>query len=218
MVRHLKTPLIRSGGFSNPSDLTIDELPNFLRVVNWNRGAYGVIALNLSLDNQRIASGSFNLVGTLFPTKIFNAANFWPTVSPISLSISLPDLSIFKFPDSKLVSSYLASSLITHSFTQNRVVLLPESYPNLGISAFCLRAYVDPSTDAFVKIVITLTPSDKARLLEQFPFHDDPRFLGINCAAMKFLWVPHTLPLPSIAFGVLHHGLEKTFRILILIF
>ena len=206
MGRHRKTPLIRSGGFSNPTDLSLIELraisisstndiPNFLRVVNWNRGAYGVISLNLSPDNLRVSSGSFNLVGSLFASKIFNAANFWPTLTPISLSINLPDLSLFKFPDGKLVSSYLSSSLISHSFTQNGAVLSPDSYPNHGISAFCLRAFVYPSTDAFVKIILTLIPSEEARLLEQFPFHDDPRFPGIKLCSYELpLGPPHSAP------------------------
>ena len=197
MVRTRKTPLIRSIGFNNPSDLTIPELraisiqssndlPAFLTNVGWNQGAYGVFTLTLSPDNQRVLNGSFNLIGSLFINRTYNAALFWPTPSPISLTLSLPNLNIFTFPNSSLVSNYVPSSALTHSFSQNNTVLAAADLTNLGITPFCLRAHIYPSTDAFVKIVLTISPSDEARLQNLFPFHDDHRFPAIKLGTFEF--------------------------------
>ena len=77
MVRPRKTPLVRSIGFNNPSDLSISELgalsiastndlPGFLAAIGWNQGAFGIFTLSLSPDNQRVLNGNLNLVGSLF--------------------------------------------------------------------------------------------------------------------------------------------------------
>jgi len=197
MVRPRKTPLVRSIGFNNPSDLSISELgalsiastndlPGFLAAIGWNQGAFGIFTLSLSTDNQRVLNGNLNLVGSLFNSRTFNAALFWPTSSPVSLAINLPDLSLFRFPNSSLVSNYVPSSAFTHSFSQNNSVLAGADLTNLGITPFCLRAHVYPTSDAFVKIVLTLTPSDEARLQNLYPFHDDHRFPAIKLGTFEF--------------------------------
>ena len=197
MVRPRKTPLIRSTGFDNPSDLTlaelralslnaVNDLPGFLAGVGWNLGAYGAFTLSLSPDNQRVLNGAFNLIGSLFNNRNYNAALYWPTTTPVTLSLSLPDLSIFHFPNSSLVSNYVPSSALTHSFNQNNVPLPASSLVNLGITPFCIRAHIYPTTDSFVKIILSLSPSDETRLQSLFPFHDDPRFPAIKLGTFEF--------------------------------
>ena len=169
-------PLIRSDYFTEESDLTVDELraisistladiPTFLTAVNWNGGAYAVIALRLSPDNQRVLSGTCALVGNLFADKVINCNLFWQPVIATKLTLSIPSLNIFNFPDGKLVSDYLPSSAFPHEFSHNDAVITEDDYPATGISSFVLRAFVSPSTDAFVKIIILLYPCSEETLL-----------------------------------------------------
>ena len=192
-----KAPVIRSDDFSNPSDLSISELraisidaisdlPFLLQQVNWNKGAYSVFCLVLSPDNQRVLNGSVNLIGSLFKNKSYNAALFWPTSSPTNLTLSLKDLSIFQFPNGSLTSNYVPCSAFQHSFLQNGAPVAAADLTNLGITPFCLRAHLYPTTDTFMKMIISLTPSDEARLQSVYTFHDDPRFPAIKLGSFEF--------------------------------
>ena len=190
-------PLIRSDYFTEESDLTVDELraisistladiPTFLTAVNWNGGAYAVIALRLSPDNQRVLSGTCALVGNLFTGKVINCNLFWQPVIATKLTLSIPSLNIFNFPDGKLVSDYLPSSAFPHEFSHNDAVITEDDYPATGISSFVLRAFVSPSTDAFVKIIILLYPCSEETLLSLYPLYKDPRFPGLKLCSFDF--------------------------------
>ena len=190
-------PLIRSDYFTEESDLTIDELraisissladiPTFLTAVNWNGGAYAVLALTLSPDNQRILSGTCALVGSLFSDKVINCNLFWQPSIATKLTLSIPSLSIFNFPDGKLVSDYLPASAIPHDFSHDDVIIPEDDYPETGISTFLLRAFVYPSTDLFVKIIILLYPCSEVTLQSLYPLYKDPRFPGLKLCSFDF--------------------------------
>ncbi len=190
-------PLIRSDLFSVPSDLSIDELralsissnadlPTFLTAVHWNGGAYATFPLTLSPDNQRVLSGSCVLLGELFSDKSFNCNLFWNPPQPTKLILSIPDLSVFNFPDGKLVSNYLPSSAIPHSFSQSASVLSQDQLTNKGVSPFTLRAFLHPISDEFIKIIILLYPCYEDTLLQLYPLYKDPRFPGLKLCSFDF--------------------------------
>ena len=168
-------PLIRIDHFSDLSDLTVDELraisitsltdlPTFLTPVSWNGGAYAVLVLTLSPDNQRVLSGTCALVGNLFTDKIVNCNLFWQPTETTKLTLSLPSLSVFNFPAGNLVSDYLPSSAIPHEFSLANTIIPDAELPANGLSSFVLRAFVSPCTDSFVKIIILLYPCSEATL------------------------------------------------------
>ena len=190
-------PLIRSDYFTEESDLTVDELrsisvtslsdiPTFLTAVNWNGGAYAILALTLSPDNQRILSGTCALVGNLFSEKVINCNLFWQPSIATKLTLSIPSLSIFNFPDGKLVSDYLPASMLPHHFSHDDAVIPVEDYPAAGISTFLLRAFIYPSTDAFVKIILLIYPCSEDTLQSLYPLYKDTRFPGLKLCSYDF--------------------------------
>ena len=79
MSRRKKESNIESTtGFSNPSDLSLEELESIsinsletindslLSNLNWNQGAIGFVCLTLSADNQNVASSNLVLLGILW--------------------------------------------------------------------------------------------------------------------------------------------------------
>ena len=190
-------PLIRSDFFSTPSDLSIDELralsissnadlPTFLTSIHWNGGAYASFPLVLSPDNQRVISGSCVLLGELFTDKSYNCSLFWNPPNPTKLNLSIPDLGIFNFPDGKLVSDYVPSSSIPHSFTQDHLTLDSDQLANNGVSPFVLRAFLHPITDDFIKIIVLLYPCNEVTLLQLYPLYKDSRFPGLKLCSFDF--------------------------------
>ena len=190
-------PLIRSDHFSDPSDLTVDELralsitsltdlPTFLTPVSWNGGAYAVLVLTLSPDNQRVLLGTCALVGNLFSDKIVNCNLFWQPTEATKLTLSLPSLSVFNFPAGKLVSDYLPSSAIPHEFSLANTIIPDAELPANGLSSFVLRAFVSPCTDSFVKFIILLYPCSEATLQAIYPLYKDPRFPGLKLCSFDF--------------------------------
>ena len=202
MARRKKLSTIKStSGFSNPTNLTLEELSQItitstedisttlLPNINWNEGAIGTLCLSLSSDNQNVAAGNLVLLGSLFNSKTFNAGNFWTCSQPTSLTLSLPNLSIFTFPDGSLTSDYAPSSDFNYSFSQNNSTLQPTDLIASNITDFCLRAFVYPTSDSFARILILLYPSAEDSLAT-FPLYLDPRFPGIKLCDYEFPLAP----------------------------
>ena len=206
-----KTPgvsTIRSvSGFSNPIDLTVEEVHSItittpedvndvlLPRANWNEGALGVICLNLSPDNLRVANATLLLQGTLIANKIINVSTFWDEAPGVSLSITLDDLTIFNFPDGSLVSEYVASDEFENTFTLDNNILAADELEDAGVSNFCLRSHVYPSTADHAKMVITLYPMPFAKLALN-PLHMDTRFPGMSFATKEFQLGPSPILSP----------------------
>jgi len=202
-----RTVIRSTSGFSDPADLslrvlrqlTIDSVKDFdttlLSAVNWNRKALGCLSVSLSADNLRVEGASFHLLGSLWDNKSFHAASFWTTVNPTQLIISLPDLSLFKFPPGSLCSDYLASEDIEFYFTQNGQLVPPNLYLSTGLSAFCLRLFVYPTSDSYAKVSILIYPFPLTNLAS-YPLYLDPNFPGLKLADYEFPLAPPSLLSP----------------------
>ena len=135
------------------------DLPTFLTAIHWNGGTYASFSLVLSPDNQQVLSGSCVLLRELFTDKSFNCSLFWNPPKPTKLNLSILDLSVFNFPDGKLVSDYVSSSSLPHSFTQDLVTLSLDQLANNDVSSFVIIAFLHPISDNFIKIIVLLYPS-----------------------------------------------------------
>ena len=202
MGRRKKESTIKStSGFSNPSDLSLEELisisltslqtinESFLSNLNWNQGALGIICLSLSADNQNVASGNLVLLGNLFDSKTVNANHFWTCSSPTTLTIKLPDLTIFSFPDGSLVSNYVQSSDFSYHFTRNSSIIQQTDLISESLSDFCLRAFIYPTSDSYARILVLLYPATEDSLAN-FPLYADSRFPGIKFCDYEFPLAP----------------------------
>jgi len=199
--RKKETNIKSSTGFSNPTDLSLEELESIsitslesikdslLSNLNWNQGAIGLVCLTLSADNQNVASGNLVLLGILFNTKTINANHFWICNSPTSLTISIPDLSVFSFPDGTMVSNYVPSSAFSFHFSRNNSIIQPSDLSSAELSDFCLRAFVYPTSDSYARILILLYPASEDSLAS-FPLYSDHRFPGIKLCDYEFPLAP----------------------------
>ncbi|XP_023344977.1 uncharacterized protein LOC111714160 [Eurytemora carolleeae] len=200
--------VIRSNtGFSDPADLSlrvlkdlsVDTVDDFgsvlLSSVNWNKKTLGCLSVSLSADNLRVDEASFHLLGSLWDNKSFHAASFWTTVNPTQLTLSIPDLSIFTFPPGTLCSSYLSSDDCQFSFSQNGQVVPPNLYQATGLSAFCLRLFVYPTSDSYAKVIILIYPFPLT-VLASNPLYLDQNFPGLKLADYEFSLAPPALLSP----------------------
>ena len=199
--RKKETNIESSTGFSNPSDLSLEELESIsitsletindslLSNLNWNQGAIELVCLTLSADDQNVASGNLVLLGILFNTKTINANHFWICSSPTSLTISIPDLSVFSFPDGTMVSNYVPSSAFSFHFTRNNSLIQPSDLSSAELSDFCLRAFVYPTSDSYARILILLNPASEDSLAS-FPLYSDHGFPGIKLCDYEFPLTP----------------------------
>ena len=197
--RPAQVPTITGQGFENPRDPTPDELnavviPSYERATDedqalvgagWNGGLYGTICLTLANDNKTVDSGCFWLVGKVFRANWFSVqgAKFWQAADETRLELSLPDATIFKFPDS-LASEWLDSSELTHRFVDKEgKVLADETLAELEIRGFAIRAFVIPTRENYAKISIGLVPLPKDALFEQHPLAENPLFPCISVSS-----------------------------------
>lgn len=187
-----KPKTIKSNLFAGSSPLTVDDL-SLLQVdsfgpqaavllddLNWSQEVIAITGLKLAPDNRRILSSSVFLLGSLFEDKSVNAANFWNLESAISLILSIPDSSIFSFPNGSLCSEFLDSSSFKFSFKQGETTLSKEDQAAAGIHGFSLRAHLMPISATFTRIWITLVPISLASLIADHPLATNPAFPSIK--------------------------------------
>ena len=203
-----RTVIRSSTGFTDPTDLSLqtwrnlsvnsvsDFDPILFSGINWNKKAIGCLSVNLSADNLRVDKATFHLLGSLWSKKSFHTAAFWTTLNPTILTLSLPDLSVFSFPSGSLCSAYLNSSDLQFSFLQNEQDIPPNLYQSTGLSAFCLRAFVHPTSDSYAKLTILLYPFPLSTLAADNPLYLDPNFPGLKLADYEVPLAPPSLLSP----------------------
>ena len=196
--RPTSVPSIRSpSGFDDPINLSLEDIKS-LSITNpddiddillpraaWNGGALGVFCLSLTPDNERILNASMLLQGSLLEAKTLNVTSLWANTEDVSLSITLDDLTFLSFPPGSLVSDYLPSTEFERTFTKSGIVLDPNQLTDAGVSEFCIRGHVYPSTDTFAKIVLTIYPMNITDLMKN-PLHSDHRFPGMSIETLEF--------------------------------
>ena len=132
----------------------------------------------------------------LWSKKSFHTAAFWTTLNPTILTLSLPDLSVFSFPPGSLCSAYLNSSDLQFSFSQNEQDIPPNLYQSTGLSTFCLRSFVHPTSDSYAKLSIILYPFPLSTLAADNPLYLDPNFPGLKLADYEVPLAPPSLLSP----------------------
>ena len=202
-----RTVIRSAAGFSDPTDLSISVLRELsvnsvhdfdtvlLSGVNWNKKTLGCLSVTLSADNLRVDEASFHLLGSLWDQKSFHAASLWTTVDPTQLTLSIPDLSVFIFPPGSLCSSYLSSEDCQYDFSQNGQQIPPNLYQTTGLSSFCLRAYVHPTSDCYAKVQFLIYPFPLS-VLASNPLYLDENFPGLKLADYEFPLAPPALLSP----------------------
>ena len=64
--------------------------------------------------------------------------------TPTTFTLSIPDASVFSFPNGSLCSEFLDSSTFKFSFKQEETVLSAEAQAAAGIHGFLVRALLTP--------------------------------------------------------------------------
>ena len=186
-------PSIVGHGFKNPRDPTAEEyksciVPSFERATEtalqnagWNGGLYGTVGLQLANDNRSVLFGHFRLYRRVFHNALFttSAAKFWSGMDEIKLELDLADASIFSFTDT-LVSNLVDSSNIAHRFLRGDIALGEDELEDLGVTGFCLRAFVNPTRETYAKIAIGLLPFPLADLLDDHPLANNILYPAIS--------------------------------------
>ena len=178
-LRRRPVPTISGDGFRGSTSLTLiqlrglevnsvaDTAQTILSKTNWDGGVIATLSINLSNDNLRVHSASFNLLGRLYPdSKSFPAHKFFKIDdSSITLSIKIDDSSYFSFKEG-LTSELVDGANIEHSFKRNGEDIEDEELEELGISGFCLRMFCMPSAQDWIKFNLTLIPRPLADIQE----------------------------------------------------
>ena len=186
------TTTIKSPLFSGSEPLTSDDYDklsvagfgppaeSLLSNLNWSKQVFCMTGLKLAPDNFRITGSAIFLLGSLFKEKQITVTNYWAFTAPTILTLSVPDTSIFSFPNGSLVSEYLDSTALQFSFSQQGSLLPPETLSTAGLVGFALRAHLMPISAAFIRLWITLAPLPKATLLDSYPLASNPTFPGLK--------------------------------------
>ena len=148
--------------------------------LNWSRGVFALSGLKLAPDNLRVLSSSMFLLGSVFSHKKLNASNFWNFAAPTTLTLSIPDASVFQFLNGNLFSEYLDASTFTYSFSQARTPVSAPLLSDAGFFGFTLRAHLMPISATYTKLWISLTPFPLDTLLSDHPLASSPTFPGLK--------------------------------------
>lgn len=200
--RRKPLPTISSStGFEASSDLSAEDFKSLtiscksqipqllLGRSNWNGGAIGVVYLNLSPDNNRVGAAGICLFGSLLQDKQINVSSYWSAATATSLTINIPNLSVFSFPENTLVSDYVSSSNIGFQFKNGDQPLATDQLQDAGVSEFCLRAYVYPTSASYARVQMVLFPSSELDLAVN-PLYLDERFPGMQLSTFEFPFGP----------------------------
>ena len=159
-----------------------------LKERGWENLAAGFLGFSLLGDNKRISTGNLYLCGSIFPTNktccSFTAKRLWPDIEDnIKLNFGFENLALFQLREN-LVSDYIDGSNFTHSVvstTQDAVKLLsPAEAAEAGLGNFCVRAFVHPISESYLKLVVLIFPQSKDDLLDLFPLAINKGFPGMS--------------------------------------
>ena len=199
-------PPIYGDGFKGKEELNLDDIKkcavegfskdNLKHLTpDWSGEVAGVVGLSLSNDNKRVTEGRFYLIGNLCTDKRSHANKFWNISEPLTLTVTIPDCSIFKFSSGGLVSELLDGGTIKHSFYKGEDLVPAESLPD-NILGFTLRAHIIPTTSNWAKLYIILFPLPIDLLKSTHPLCANPMFPGILVFSGEFPLIPSSSALP----------------------
>jgi len=134
------------------------------------------IVLALSSDNEKIRGGQFITRGvTKFKELKFSANFIWENSPPnVILSVNIPTLNVFSFEEGGLVSDFVPSANIVHSFHKTGCgsLVLAEERNELGIGDFSARMICQVSSTSdgrkgvIIKFAILLFPAAAEELAD----------------------------------------------------
>ena len=204
-------PAISGEGFKGKRDLGLDDLraiavegfnKDALKTLtpNWSGEVAGTVGLTLSNENRRVLDGRFILLGALCTDKRVNATKYWSNMDAaggsaqsqpeaLSFSFSIPDCTVFKFPNGGLVSEYVDGDAIPHKFLKGDMQVPEEELPDSYLG-FSIRAFVVPTREAYARISVLLFPLPKDMLGSTHPLSENPCFPGITLFAGEFPLLP----------------------------
>jgi hypothetical protein len=205
--------LFSGDGEPNPSDLGSAEVGNFHSDIDnrlrdnfkWKGKLAGVIGLTLSPDNTKILNGVFFTRGVTNIKEIrIPCSSIWAGCnSDVFLALNFPCADIFRFNDGGLISNYVSSTQIVHSFhSPDGTVVLADRRAELNITDFTARMMCDLSNTSdgrrgiILKFQILIFPATYLAMFE----NPDARFggfPGIKVAEGNF----PLLPRPSTPWG-----------------
>ena len=171
---------------------TISEAFDLI-VSNWRGKLIGFIALILKPDNSGLADVQLVLKGDMFADnhKLLGASKFFEFNAPLQLVIESMDCANLVFNNS-LVSDYLDSSQLKFHFKKDRTSPALTAIEALaaGFRGFSVRAYLQPTAEARLKISVSLYPSSLVELQESHPLVGSPYFPGISLGFITFPFPP----------------------------
>ena len=195
----------------NPSDLEKISVPGFrkaagqvLESFGWIGLAAVTVGLSFAGNNKRVLETNFFLHRKLFEDKTqcwsARAARFWPdTPETYELRIPFDDLGAFRF-DGDLCSGLVLSQAISFKIfnTEENTEVPLEAFRDDGGGDFVLRAFVHMKTTIWCKVIMSLIPWDKDRLLETYSYATDRRFPCLRVTSFEAAILPNS----SKAFGL----------------
>lgn len=155
----------------------------------WNGGIIGLAGISLSSDNRVIENADFLLQGAILEDddrQKVSANKFWTLPTKTSLVFRDLDASAFVF-EQNLVSNYVSHTALEYDFLdKDGTPLSPESLEAVGISGFCIRAFVVPFQANWANLHVLLYPWELDKLREDYPLYSDPKFPGVQAFKLKF--------------------------------
>ena len=190
----------------NPTDLGSAEVPNFHSDIDnrlrenfkWKGKIAGTIGLTLSPDNTKVVNGVFLTRGAtgLKETRI-PCSSIWPNCNTDTfLALSFPFAEAFRFTDGGLISNYVSSTQLVHSFhSPDGSVVLADRRTELNITDFTARMICELSNTSdgrrgiIIKFQILIFPGTYLEIFEN-PDARFGAFPGIRVAEGNFPLLP----------------------------
>jgi hypothetical protein len=187
-------------------DIVNCEVGNFreaaddvLRKFGWNGKAAGCVGLSLSPDNLRVTGGTFFIRGSSEDKEVkFPCNKIWPDADlSCTVTIRLPSLESFFFPDGGLWSDYLPGEEVVHYFHKIEdggppAPLLSADLREWQIGKFCIRLICSIATTSTVKkgvifkYVVVLHPGSREEILAVSDLAQQPGWPGIKLGDGEF--------------------------------
>ena len=198
--------LFSGSGEPNPTDLGNAEISNFHTSVDgrlreqfkWKGKLAGAVGLVLSPDNTKVINGVFLLRGSTGFKEIRLPCNrIWHgCTGDVTLAINMPSADLFRFDDGGLISNYVSSASISHSFhNADGTMVLADERTRLNMTDFSIRMICELSGTSdgrrgiVLKYSILIFPASWAEMQE----NPDSRFgsyPGIRIVEGTFPLIP----------------------------
>ena len=168
----------------------------------WKGEPVGVILLQLSPDNERVASGQFSTRGRDEREFKMRAEKIWLDADlNVTVTIRMPELDSFVFTDGGLTSDWLPDDEVIHFYhgQQEEGAPRPIVTPTLdewGIGRFCLRLVCYPAKTCsqekgvVIKYFIMLYPASRAELTAMSPHTMNASWPGLKLGEGELALLP----------------------------